>query len=534
VFKYRNIKKDAYQLNLCLQQKWRRRESGRYKRVATYLAVVILLFWPLSSQGQSNPHIIKKKEIRNGISPKSVVASGTGYFAAQNMMYRHTITIYDEHGNSKAKIRDKVNLAQFGFTDYESDNYLGGPVEGVFTNDGNFLWVSNYNMVGEGFDNPGCDACIGKDFDPGFLYKINMSSYSIDNVVKVGSIPKFMAISEDEKKLVVSNWTSSDISIVDLETEKEIKKVHIGAHPRGIDITADSKTAVVTVMGSNRLAEVDLETYDVNYIQKIGRSPRQVILANSDSLLYVSLNSGNRVLQYNRYTTERKECKTPAGPRSMIISPDEEYLYVVNYFDNSFCKIRSEDMSIQETVETGAKPIGICANWDESEIWVACYSGKIEIFKDFHLDSLVHGSTLFGFDLSDFWTTKHKTDVSVKENLYDEVEDVTDTSEEKMEGIVLQPLLNSSSLTRPNFSSQIKKTNDSSCKYHIIVGSFAILSNAEKRKNEIISQGYEAVVIEGKELNYVSAQCFSERGNAENNISIIREDIGIKGWVLKR
>ena len=215
-------------------------------------------------------------------------------------MYRHTITIYDEYGNAKAKIRDKVNLAQYGYSDYQSENYLGGPVEGVFTDDGKYLWISNYNMVGEGFDNPGCDACIGKDYDPGFLYKINMSSYSIENVVKVGSIPKFIAISDDQKKLVVSNWTSSDISIVDLETEKEVQKVHLGAHPRGIDITADSRTAIVTIMGANRIADVDLETFEVEYIQKIGRSPRQVILANSDSLLYISRNSGNSVLQYNR------------------------------------------------------------------------------------------------------------------------------------------------------------------------------------------------------------------------------------------
>jgi len=484
----------------------------------------------LATIGQSNSYILKKKEIRDGISPKSIVSSGTGVFAAQNMMYRHTITIYDENGNAKAKIRDKVNLAQYGFLDYTSENYLGGPVEGVFTNDGKYLWISNYNMVGEGFDNPGCDACIGNDYDPGFLYKINMSSYSIDNVVKVGSIPKFIAISDDQKKLVVSNWTSSDISIVDLETEKEVKKVHLGAHPRGIDITADSRTAIVTVMGANRIAEVDLETYEVEYIQKIGRSPRQVILANNDSLLYISMNSGNRVLQYNRYTADRKECKTPSGPRSMIISPDEEYLYVVNYFDNSFCKIRSEDMTIEETVETASKPIGICANWEESEIWVACYSGKIEIFKDFHLDSLVYRSTLFGFDLSNFWSTTHETEPVIEErNIEDKTESVEDVEE-----VVLSPVLNASYLKRPDWSSSKKKSNESGCKYHVIVGSFSILDNAENRKKEINSQGYEALIIKGTELNYVSAQCFSERSKAEENISIIKEDIGIKGWVLKR
>ena len=35
------------------------------------------------------------KAIRGDISPKSVVASGDGHFIAQNMMYRHSITVYD-------------------------------------------------------------------------------------------------------------------------------------------------------------------------------------------------------------------------------------------------------------------------------------------------------------------------------------------------------------------------------------------------------------------------------------------------------
>ena len=39
------------------------------------------------------------KTITGPISPKSVVASGRGLVFAQNMMYKHTITVYDPAGN---------------------------------------------------------------------------------------------------------------------------------------------------------------------------------------------------------------------------------------------------------------------------------------------------------------------------------------------------------------------------------------------------------------------------------------------------
>lgn len=496
--------------------------------------------------------IIKKHEIRDGISPKSVVSSGTGLFAAQNMMYRHTITIYDANGNRQAKIRDAVNLKEFGYKEYESSSYLGGPVEAAFTDDGKFLWVSNYSMVGDGFEHPGCDACHGSEFDPGFLYKINTETDEIENVVKVGAVPKFLAISDDQRKLLVSNWSSGDVSIIDLETEELAANVYVGPHPRGIDITEDSKTAFVTVMGSTKIAEVDLESFEVDYIKDVGRSPRSLILAGHDSLMYVSLNSGGGVLRYNRFTGEKDLCRTAAGPRSMCMSPDEDYLYVVNYFDNSFSKIDATRMEVAEQVKTADKPIGICGNWDESEIWVACYSGRIEIFKDFHLDSLHHGSSMLGFDMSDFWAFTHfKGSTEVEEDSFvSEVE--LDTIEEFVEPIEVEEIVEARSYPKQPLV-RIKKdrfpkkdiseeesqvlehgaTVNSACQYYVIAGSFSVEENAQKRLNELEKSGYACMIIPGK-LHYVSAGCYGTRPNADEAVNEVKNRTGYSAWVLKR
>lgn len=525
-----------------------------------------------------------------------MVSSGNGLFAAQNMMYRHTVTIYDANGHRKAKIRDEVNLREFGFSEYPSGDFKGGPVEAAFTKDGKYLWVSNYSMVGEGFEHPGCDACHGSEFDPGFLYKIDMSDYSIENVVKVGAVPKFLAISDDQKKLVVSNWSSGDVSIVDLDQEKEVKRVKVGAHPRGVDITADSKKAFVTVMGSTKIAEIDLDSYDLKYIKDVGRSPRSLILADHDSTMYVSLNSGSKVLKYNRYTGSKNYCKTAAGPRSMCITPEEDFIYVVNYFDHSFSKIATHEMKVVEKVKTSEKPIGICGNWETSEIWVACYSGRIEIFKDFQRDSIRHGTSIMGFDLSSFWAFNHRSDS--KEDLakieldYEETQEavegvqeeviVVETSsfilpktpidiliadrfpkenmieneKENEEPTATDPLLevevmdedlsvarldvNDSKIAPKSTIDIVQKDRfpkmiepSGECKYHVIAGSFSDPNNAENRKNELISKGYTAVIIHGS-LNYVSAICYEDRGSAEIGASQVKSNTGYSAWILKR
>ena len=68
---------------------------------------------PPSSEGR----LELVEEVWGDIAPKSVVASGTGLFFAQNMMYRHTVTVYDAMGNLLETIDDEVTLADFGIED---------------------------------------------------------------------------------------------------------------------------------------------------------------------------------------------------------------------------------------------------------------------------------------------------------------------------------------------------------------------------------------------------------------------------------
>jgi len=62
--------------------------------------------------------------VNGAISPKSVTATGTGLVFAQNMMYRHTMTVYDAAGALVKTIPDTVDLAQFGFTGHPGTSPL--------------------------------------------------------------------------------------------------------------------------------------------------------------------------------------------------------------------------------------------------------------------------------------------------------------------------------------------------------------------------------------------------------------------------
>jgi YVTN family beta-propeller protein len=324
----------------------------------------------------------KVTTITGDISPKSVVANGAGLFFAQNMMYRHTITVYNDEYELVATIPDAVNLSEFGHGDYE-DEHRGAPVEAVGTADGEYMYVSNYQMYGEGYRSAGGDGCNLADWDESFVYRIATDTLEIDQVIGVGAVPKFLAITPDDGLVLASNWCSFDLSVIDTEAGKEITRVPLGRHPRGIAVTGDAKTAYVAIMGSRDIAIVDLESFEVDWLRNVGASPRHLILDPTDHHLYATLNGEGTVAVIDLATgTVTDRINSGAAPRSMTISDDGSSLYVVNYNSDTMSKINTITLEVMQQLRVPHHPIGITFDAINREVWVASYSGAITVFRE--------------------------------------------------------------------------------------------------------------------------------------------------------
>ncbi|MBE9147573.1 peptidoglycan-binding protein [Coleofasciculus sp. LEGE 07092] len=324
-----------------------------------------------------------KETISGKISPKSIVHSGQGLFFAQNMMYSHTITVYDRKYKLVKTLADTVNLEKYGYSKF-TGKYQGAPVEAAFSHNGQYAWISNYQMYGSGFNKPGSDQCTSNQkTDNSFLYRVNTNSLEIDQVVEVGSVPKFVATSPDNRLVLVSNWCSWDLSVVDPEEIREIKRIKLGRYPRGIVVDSTSEKAYVAVMGSYDIAVVDLNDFSVDWLKNIGHSPRHLSIDPTGQYLYATLNSEGMVAKIDLSTGKvLKKVATGSAPRSMVISDDGQLLYVVNYHSNTVSKVRTTDMKVLQTVNTNANPIGITYDPKTRQVWVACYSGSIMVFQD--------------------------------------------------------------------------------------------------------------------------------------------------------
>ena len=321
------------------------------------------------------------KTITGAIAPKSVQASGNGLVSAHNMMYRHSVTIYDaETLELKSTVADSVELSKFGFTKY-SGVYKGAPVEGAYSPDSKYLYFTNYAMYGKGFNKEGHDTCSpASGFDSSYLSRINLTNNKIDAVYPVGSVPKVVKVTPDNKYILVSNWCSYTVTIISVETQKTVKSIKIGRYPRGISISSDSKFAYVAEMGGNRIHRINLEDFSVEFIP-IGSNPRAIELSPDNSTLYATLNISGKVIAWD--LADNKAIKTVAtgkSARSLAISTDGSALFVVNFRSGTLSKVRTSDMKVIQNIKVCAEPIGVTYESTNSRTWVACYGGSIKVF----------------------------------------------------------------------------------------------------------------------------------------------------------
>ncbi len=321
--------------------------------------------------------------ITGDISPKSVRASGTGFVSAHNMMYRHSVTIYDAETMTLVKnISDRVDLTKLGFAGY-SGTHRGAPVEGAFSPDGKYLYVTNYAMYGKGFNREGTDICQpSNNYDRSFLYRIATDKWEIDAAYKVGVVPKVVEVSPDNKYVLVTNWCSYDLSIISIADQKVVKTINIGAYPRGITISSDSKYAFIAQMGGSVVHKIELGSWKRELLN-VGSNPRALVLSPDNQTLFLALNSSGRVGAFDIAANKMiKTVRTGNAARSLDISSDGSALYVVNFTSDTVSKVRASDMKVLQKINVCNEPIGVTYEPINKRVWVACYGGSIKVFSD--------------------------------------------------------------------------------------------------------------------------------------------------------
>jgi len=326
-----------------------------------------------------------------GVTPKSIVSAQNGKVFAMTMMYGHNITVFNKRYKRVKVIDDSVDLSKFGLRRY-TEKVQGAPVEAALNPRTGRMYVSNYSMYGAGFGKPGFDLCKSSDkIDRSFVYEIDTKTLRKTDVIRVGEVPKYLAVTPNGRYLLVGNWCSWDISVVDLKKGKEIRRIPAGVAPRGIAFSPNSKTAYVTLVGGDRVLVIDMKTLSVKReILGVGERPRHLVMSPNGRFLYITVQGKDKKRKLNgrilKYDTRKRaivaQSEALVEPRTTVISDDGKSLYVVDYYPGTIVKLRTKDLSEIQTMYLGYHPIGVTYDKATHKLWVAGYGGQVWVLKD--------------------------------------------------------------------------------------------------------------------------------------------------------
>jgi len=336
-------------------------------------------------------HLKLVRTITGGLTPKSIVSAQNGKIFAMNMMYNHTITVFNRRYKRAKVIDDSVDLSKFGYKQYDR-KVRGAPVEAALDPRRKRMYVSNYSMYGPGFRDQGFDLCKASDkIDRSFVYQISTRTLRKTGAIEVGEVPKYLAVTPNGRYLLVGNWCSWDISVVDLRKGKEIRRIDAGVAPRGMAFSPNSKTAYVTLVGEDKVLVIDMRTFKIKReIDGVGERPRHLVMSPGGRYLYITVQGEDkkrkvdgRILKYDtrkRKVVVRSEWLTE--PRTTVMADDGKSIYVVDYYPGTLVKLRASDLKVLQTEYLGFHPIGVTYDDASDKLWVSGYGGSVWVLKD--------------------------------------------------------------------------------------------------------------------------------------------------------
>lgn len=345
-----------------------------------------------------NLQFIKAENLKAAAGTKSVLfnSSGSKLYA----MNLEGMSVYEFETTTKTISRIfsfKPTKAQGWdyITHKPMPSFEEKPVEACFSHNDEILWVSLHNAHGiVPFKLNALNKKPLESFAQKKVYIKKDGSTKKDSVyipfIKTGKTPKVIARTGDSKFVLVSNWHSNNVSVLQandsvLPYGKVIATIPVAAIPRGIVVDDVNNKSYIAIMGGKTISVVDNTTWKIEKNLQVSSTPRHIVMDNK-SRLFVSYNSIGKIACINPSTGATLfSASTNSQPRTIMLSKNQQFLFVTCYSGNTLDVFKINDNSFTKlySLECKGKPVGVDIYEDDAklEAWVCNYvGGNLKVF----------------------------------------------------------------------------------------------------------------------------------------------------------
>lgn len=354
---------------------------------------------PETRTSYSNIIFLKKEIIASAPGTKSVLFNTKG--SRLYAMNLEGMSVYEFDQPTRKILREfRFRPTKGTGWDYDGDtaiaSYEEKPVEACFTHHDKILWVSLHNAGGivpimvdsfQFYSKPS-DTISKKHITVSYPASEEKDSFDAP-IIKTGKTPKVIAKTADDKNLLVSNWHSYTISILELDANKYpyaklVRNIPVASIPRGVTVDEKSNRSYIAIMGGASIIVVNNSGWQKEDELKVASNPRHIVMDTSGRL-FVSYNKLAKIACINTKTRKTLfTAATHAQPRTIALSKNKQFLFVTCYNGNmvDVFKINKNSFKKLYSIDCKGKPVGvdIYEDDDKLEAWVCTYTnGAINI-----------------------------------------------------------------------------------------------------------------------------------------------------------
>jgi DNA-binding beta-propeller fold protein YncE len=272
------------------------------------------------------------------------------------------------------------------------------PVEACFSHNDKILWVSLHNADGivpilvdsiEQDQSKSSSRTSLKKVTVVYPGKSRKDSFNVP-LIKTGKTPKIISRTGDSKYLLVSNWHSYNVSVLEMNDTlwpyaRVSHTIPVSSIPRGIAVDDKNSRSYVAIMGGSSITVINNTAWLKETDIEVASNPRHIVL-DSTGRIYVSYNSLGKIACIDGLTGKTLfTTSTHAQPRTIMLSKNQKFLFVTCYSSDyvDVYKINNDNFQNVASLPCKGHPVGvdIFENDDKLEAWVCSYSnGSINVF----------------------------------------------------------------------------------------------------------------------------------------------------------
>lgn len=343
---------------------------------------------------------IKTELLKAAPGTKSVLFNSQG--SKLYAMNLEGMSIYEFYQPTRKVIREfKFRPTPGTGWDYVKDkpipSYQEKPVEACLSHGDSILWVSLHNAEGIvpiridslRANKPRAGEQPSKKITVVYPGSTHKDSFYVP-LIATGKTPKIIARTADNRYLLVSNWHSYNVSVLEMNKDlypfaKVIDTIPVAAIPRGIVVDDKNSRSYVAIMGGATIAVINNQGWAKEQDMQVASNPRHLVMDTSGHL-FVSYNKLAKIACINASTGETLfTASTHAQPRTIFLSKNHKFLFVTCYSSDFVDVFKINDNSFEKVISLPCKghPVGVDIFENNSllEAWVCSYSnGSISVF----------------------------------------------------------------------------------------------------------------------------------------------------------